>query len=124
MNEKALIHQVRTALNQRSGEISPEAAQRLALARQAALARHRPAQRHGLRYLLQPVIDFHRHALRVSAIASVTVIALGAGTWWWQQDPANEIADVDVQLLSDELPPHTYLDEHFQQWLAQASDAS
>ena len=49
------------------------------------------------------------------------VLLLAALTFGWQQwkayQQANELADIDVQILSSDLPIDAYLDRGFQTWL-------
>ena len=57
------------------------------------------------------MIDFHRNIVR-------TVAALAFGFQQWRAyQQANELADLDVQILSSDLPIDAYLDRGFQTWL-------
>ena len=47
----------------------------------------------------------------------VLVGGLVAMNYWHQTQQTLEIADVDTQMLADELPPHAYLDKGFGAWL-------
>lgn len=52
-------------------------------------------------------------------IAGAALIAVLIGVVWWQNTSglANEIAEIDAGLLTDELPINAYLDKGFDSWL-------
>jgi hypothetical protein len=43
------------------------------------------------------------------------------GVWQMLPQPADDQADIDAALLTDDLPVHAYLDNHFAQWLKNSS---
>jgi hypothetical protein len=47
----------------------------------------------------------------------VLLAGLLAMSHWHQNRYAEELADIDVQMLADELPPAAYLDRGFDTWL-------
>jgi hypothetical protein len=56
-------------------------------------------------------------------IAAAALIGALIGMAYWQNgsSPANELADLDVGLLTDELPINAYLDKGFDSWLKRSS---
>jgi hypothetical protein len=57
-------------------------------------------------------------------IAGAALIAALIGMAYWQNNganPANELADIDVGLLTDDLPINAYLDKGFDSWLKRSS---
>lgn len=65
---------------------------------------------------------FQRH-VRIG-LALVALAAGGVAVQIWQNDQqASELADIDIQLLSDEVPPSAYTDPGFQEWLQHLSES-
>jgi hypothetical protein len=58
----------------------------------------------------------------IGQLAPLVVLAGGllAINQWHQSQQVAEIADIDTQMLVDELPPNAYLDKGFGAWLVQA----
>ena len=52
----------------------------------------------------------------VAALATL-VIATASVIYWQNTKPANELAELDTNLLTDELPINAYLDKGFDSWL-------
>jgi hypothetical protein len=50
------------------------------------------------------------------AVAAL-VLALVGVAYWQVSAPVNDIADIDTNLLTDELPVNAYLDKGFDSWL-------
>ena len=49
------------------------------------------------------------------------VLSLIGVTYWQIVLQANDIADVDASLLTDDLPINAYLDSNFEAWLKRSS---
>jgi hypothetical protein len=122
MNEKQEMqfgNRVRHILNQ-GLEVKPQIAERLAAARERALERQRPERAPAFAW----VDNVTGHlggwgglALRV-LLPLAMLIASGAAIYSWQQNQrANELEEIDTQLLADDLPIDAYLDRGFQNWL-------
>jgi uncharacterized protein DUF3619 len=59
-----------------------------------------------------------------NVIAGAALIAVLIGMAYWQNNgsnPANELADIDVGLLTEDLPINAYLDKGFDSWLKRSS---
>jgi hypothetical protein len=55
-------------------------------------------------------------------IAATALVLAMAGVLYWQSTrPTNGIAEIDLYLLTDELPINAYLDKGFDSWLKRSS---
>jgi hypothetical protein len=112
MNEQ----QLRQLLNQ-GIRVKPEIAERLAAAREHALARQRPEPAPVLAWADNVTGGWGGLALRV-LLPLALLAAGGAAIYGWQQNQrAAELEEIDSLLLADELPIDAYLDRGFQDWL-------
>ena len=57
------------------------------------------------------------HSLRNAVGLAVVLLALTGLAIWISAGPANEMAEIDAGLLTDELPINAYLDKGFDSWL-------
>jgi hypothetical protein len=133
VNEPLLARRIRDVLD--SGlKVSPEAAARLAIARERALERQRVAAdelalagrgRAGAR-VSSPVQRLTRLFVPVAFL-----VAAAVGLQQWQEhqraaraaaQQAAEIEETDARLLTGDLPIKAYLDEDFQAWLKRSSE--
>lgn len=118
MNEQLFGLKIRNKLNTQVLTTSPEVANRLFEARQAALARH---QRVASGFSLAGVGiriasgwgDYARQMALALALISAVVIADDLLT----QERAEELGEIDSALLADDLPISAYLDRGFDTWL-------
>jgi hypothetical protein len=123
MNEMQFGNKIRHLLNQGLNQgvnIRPEIAQRLAAARERALERQRPEPAPALAWadnVVGRVGGWGGLALRV-LLPLAMLLASAAAIYTWQQNQrAEELEEIDTQLLSDDLPIDAYLDRGFQNWL-------
>ena len=126
MNEQELGRKVAQALEAGLDDIPARHRYRLGLARAAALAR---AQDRVL-----PLGTPQGHLLaavwgrRLLAPALALVLLLTGVVYWQQaqriQPTYADTADVDTELLTDELPVTAYLDQGFEIWLYHETPAS
>ena len=125
MNELKFANQVRKALNE-SARLDAPVAERLRAARERALAHQKPERVHasGLAWGGNVLGRFggpSGFSLRVLVPFAVLLFGLVA-IWGWQQNQrVAEVEEIDVQLLTDELPPEAYLDKGFEAWLKKRS---
>ena len=105
--------------------LEPRVRERLAAARRNALLHYRePAPVFGLTWAGHAVARltgrrFHSGSLLIAATALVLAIT---GVLYWQSTrPANGISEIDLYLLTDELPINAYLDKGFDSWLKRSS---
>ena len=103
--------------------LEPRVRERLAAARRNALAHYReqPATVLGLAWAGHAVASLTgRHFHSASWLLAATALVLAtAGVVYWQQSagPVNGLAEIDVYLLTDDLPINAYLDKGFDTWL-------
>lgn len=119
--EQRLARKLVERLDGGLAQIEAGTRERLGAARRAALARYReaPAPVFGLR-LAGPVGDFlGQHVFGTSVTAAVTALVIAtAGVVYWQSvAPNGDSAEVEIGLLTDELPINAYLDKGFDSWL-------
>ena len=119
MNELQFASRIRQILNQGTA-LDAGVAQKLARAREAALARQRQER--------APVLVWADNVLgngwgwgslsaRVLLPALMLVVA-AFGIYRWQENQRlAEVVEIDSQLLTDDLPIDAYLDRGFQNWL-------
>jgi uncharacterized protein DUF3619 len=126
MNEQDLAGKIVRHLNAGLGTIKQGTAYQLQTARQSALDRYREAP--------QPLFGLAWAgdvAFRVShsryfnsrnlLAAGLLVLTLIGATYWQVVIQANDIADIDANLLTDDLPINAYLDSNFEAWLKRSS---
>ena len=116
-------------LNQGCRNLDQPVAERLLAARKAALSRYQGevAPAWGWATASQAVgrlADPRRQGSVPMLIAAAALVAALIGFAYWQNygnGQANELAEVDVGLLTDELPINAYLDRGFDSWLKRSS---
>ena len=123
-SEDDLARRIIKELDQGVDHIDPATRERLSGARDRALRRYREtgSRVFGLAWAGQAISKFPvqlnvRHAIVLAALLLlVTGLAL-----WSNLGPANEIAEIDAGLLTDELPINAYIDKGFESWLKRGS---
>lgn len=134
MNEQQLALRIKTVLD--TGlRLAPEAAARLKVAREHALARHRVVERgYALAFAGHGGpgrVDDAKGSWAQIALSIAFLIAALVGVHYWQEAReaafaaaqfTEELVDVDTRVLTDDLPIKAYLDEDFQSWLKQSSE--
>ena len=119
-NSKELqtAYQIKRRLNEGALELPVGAAERLRAAREQALSR----QRRPIAQAAAAGTHFTISFGWVGKLAPLAVLVFGLGAihMWHQSEQVADIADIDIQMLADELPPNAYLDKGFGAWLTQA----
>jgi hypothetical protein len=123
-DEANLAARIRGLLDQGTAEISEKAALRLYEARCDAL-RHQAIPVSGLGlagvgHLVSHSIQ--RHYRGILAVVALTIGAAGVQLWQNEQEAA-EMAEIDSELLGDEVPPSAYTDQGFLEWLQRLSES-
>lgn len=119
MNEMHFGNKVRQILNE-GLQLDAAQAEKLATARQRALARQRPEPALALQWADNALVwvgGWGGLSLRVLLPLAVLVASLTTIYSWQQNQRIAELADIDAQLLTDDLPIDAYLDRGFQNWL-------
>ena len=97
--------------------------ERLAAARKLALSRHRerPEPLWGLAWAMNAIPSrggAHRqYNTRYLLAACAFVLAISGFAYWQATAPTPDFAEIDVNLLTDDLPINAYLDSGFDSWL-------
>lgn len=124
MNDDQVESKVQHLLNQ-SIEMPPGLAERLATAREKALAAQRPEPAPALQWAdnaLGSLGGWGGVSFRV-VLPTVLLAAGVLGIYAWQQNETQiEIEEIDAQLLTDDLPLEAYLDRGFQDWLKKRAE--
>jgi hypothetical protein len=124
--EHELAREIVQYLEDGVDRLEPRVRERLAAARRNALSRYReqPAPVFGLAWAGHAAVWLTEHTFRGTRllIAAAALAALTVGLVYWQSPaPTNGLADIDVYLLTDELPINAYLDKGFDSWLKRSS---
>lgn len=101
--------------------LDPVTRERLTAARRIALSHYRgqPEPVTGLAWAMNTISHMggeRRHGARYLVAAAALVLAL-IGVTYWQTMAPNDFSDIDVNLLTDDLPISAYLDRGFDSWL-------
>jgi len=126
MNEQELAGKIVQHLEHGLGDIKQGTLYRLQSARMAALERYRVKQPVvGLAWASD--VSFHIsqsryfNARNLLALATLLLCLIGFSYWQAAIQPSNEIAEIDVNLLTGDLPINAYLDTGFDAWLKRSS---
>jgi len=103
-------------------QLDPAVRERLLTARKTALSRYReqPATVTGLAWAGQVgarLTNQHFYNFRHLAAISALVLGLVCVAYWQSVGTTNSYAEIDSDLLTDELPFNAYLDQGFDSWL-------
>lgn len=128
MNEQdELGTRISRLLDEGARDIAPGSRERLATARRDALARHAelrvtsrgwvPAWAGSFSRLTEQSILGVRYLVPLAALVLglLGVVYVHTGT------VSSDVADIDMGLLTDELPINAYLDQNFDSWLKRSS---
>lgn len=124
-NELHIAYQIKQHLNNSLRTLPADQTERLRAARERALARQRKAagvQLAGASGAGSILTGGHFEWL--GHLVPVLVLAAGlAGiSYWHQSNRAEENADIDTQMLIDELPPSAYADKGFAAWIKRGQE--
>ena len=117
-DELQFAYQIKRRLNADGGKLPAATLERLRAGREQALGRQRQAV--GVARIAGVPASFSFGWLGQLAPLVVLVGGLVSINYWHQSQQALEIADVDAQVLVDELPPNAYLDKGFGAWLVRS----
>ena len=125
MNEQDVARQIVQRLNGGLDNIKQGTLYQLQSARQKALDRYRGARQpvFGLAVAGNAASSLGSNRYfnaRYIAAAALLVLSL-IGISYWQFVVSNDIADIDVSLLTSDLPINAYLDSGFDAWLKRSS---
>lgn len=122
--EHELAGKIVQHLNYGADQIGSATREHLLAARKEALSHYKdkPESVWGLAWAGHSVrVGGHRFETRHLIAVAVLITALIAVAFWQNRVPSNEIAEVDLGLLTDDLPINAYLDRGFDSWLKRSS---
>ena len=124
--EQELAKKVVQYLDYGVDHLEPGVRERLAVARRTALSQYRekPATVLGLAWAGPAAVWLTEHRVysaRLLIAAAALVLATVGVVYWQSTRPANGLTDIDLNLLTDELPINAYLDKGFDSWLKRSS---
>ena len=117
-----LARRVVKALDRGAESLDAGTLERLAAARRLALSHHRerPEPVWGLAWATNAISSrgTHRqHGTRYLLAACAFVLAISGFAYWQSTTSSPDFAEIDVDLLTDDLPINAYLDSGFDSWL-------
>ena len=121
-NELHFAHQVKQHLDASVRALPSDKLERLRAVREQALARQRKVS--GLQLAGAGGTGEVGHFEWVANLLPVAVLAAGllGISYWHQNNRAEENADIDTQMLVDELPPSAYADKGFAVWIRRGQE--
>ena len=114
-NELRVAYQIKRHLNGSLGEIGADKLERLRAGREQALTKQKKGSSLAIAGGGSLGFDFGWAGQVVPLL--VLLIGLLTMNYWQQNRYTEEVADIDAQMLADELPPSAYLDRGFDSWL-------
>jgi hypothetical protein len=118
MNEQDLARRIARHLDSGTDQRPASVLYKLRAARETALERARePALTHLGGGLLAAGADGRRLVGPLAGVALMLVLLFYWHSLQQQQGPANELAELDAEVLTDDLPVSAYLDQGFEVWL-------
>ena len=121
--EEEFARRIAGALDRGAESLDTGTRERLAAARKLALSHHRerPEPLWGLAWAMNAISPrggTHRqHGTRYLVAACAFVLAISGFAYWQVTAPTPDFAEIDVNLLTDDLPINAYLDSGFDSWL-------
>ena len=123
MNEQHFAYKIRQNLNRGLHDLRPETVERLAAARQAALAHQKQAVAYPVLASAGSFFLFKLGNSRVQQFFAALALLCCAlySTYWIADQRVQELGDIDSAILSDELPIGAFTDKGFAAWLNNSS---
>lgn len=123
MNDQHFAYKIRQHLNRGLRELRPETTDRLAAARQRALAHQRQVVRQSVLAsvggFMQSSFDNQRVKQLLGALALLLCVISSA--YWIADQRVTELGEIDSALLTDDLPISAFTDIGFDAWLKHTS---
>ncbi len=120
MNKPELGKEIIRLLDRGLDDIDPSTLQRLQAARRASLENYQMAETIGTTgssTFVRNGHDWHFNARKTLSLAALLFVLAVAAYWQNPLQQVDEIADLDIMVLTDELPVNAYLDNEFDEWL-------
>ena len=121
-----LARKVVGALDRSVEKLDAGTRERLAGARRLALSHHREqvVPVWSLAWAMNaasPRNAYRQYGVRYLLVMCAFVLAIAGFSYWQVTAPATDFAEIDVNLLTDDLPINAYLDSGFDSWLKRSS---
>ena len=118
MNEKEFASKIKPWLERAAGEVGDIEATRLKSARLRALDAYKePVRLLGLLTVSGGTLQQLHYSLVQRSLLWLPIVAFVAVLAVMSANPEPDIGELDVQLLTQELPPDAFLDQEFRSWL-------
>ena len=117
MKNRRLIRLVRNSLDQQTIQLRPEVATRLHEARQRALSRQRVTARSRLVTAMGFNFDHDHHLWRGLGIIVLVLAIAGGIAHWHAQAHIAELAAIDSEILTEDIPFEALTGQGFSAWL-------
>lgn len=123
MNEQHFAYKVRQHLNRGLHELPASTADRLAAAREAALASQKQTVNQTFLAMAGSFVQHRLENLRIRQTLATLALAgcIVASAFWLSDMHISDQGAIDSELLSDELPLGAFTDKGFAAWLNPAS---
>lgn len=102
MNNDMNTNEIRQLLNRSAGQLQPDTVARLRQAREQAMLRHDPDAHARWTW----VTNWRHSPAAWVATLLLTVSLVGGGAYYWE---ARDNSDVDLAILTDDLPANLYV---------------
>lgn len=121
MNERELISKIKQDLNYGTGQLKSQVMERLKQSRERALdafaAQSQPENAYAF-------AGHHGHGHPFASrkwlpLAFISLLLIGV--FYWQQQELNGEENIDLALLTSDLPLNVFVDQKFHTWLDQSS---
>ena len=116
MNEQEWGSRIASHLDYGADQLKPGTLYRLQSARRNALEKYHPK---AAGWAWGGSVSWSGSMLSVKFLLPLAVLLAGlAGAIYWQNlQQGNDLAEIDLHLLTDDLPINAYLDKDFEAWL-------
>ena len=121
MNEKDFADKMKPWLERGAAQVGELQATRLRAARLRAMEAYRePVRLFGLVAVGQGTLQTIRYSVVQRSLLWIPLVALLAILAIKSTPTDTDLADLDAQLLTQELPPDAFLDQDFRSWLGKS----
>lgn len=120
MNEPELGKEITRLLDRGLDDIGQDTLQRLQAARRASLENCQVSETiltTGGGISAHSGHDWHFNAGKILSLLALLLALAGVAYWQTSLQQGDDIADLDIMVLTDELPVDAYLDDEFGEWL-------
>jgi hypothetical protein len=115
--EQQLARKIVESLDDGLNQLEAGTRERLVAARRTALARYQEAPALAWAGPVGRFMQQHLFGTGVTAVVTTLVIATAGVLYWQSVAPNGDSAELEIALLTDELPINAYLDKGFDSWL-------